>query len=106
MMKDRQKHKHLLFSSKVAKQILRNVYCLAAALLLVAYAPVCLGEEETILKPDVPKLDTAPSIPKGTLLKGNVAHHAKIAPPPKNKPKRLNSRIVRPDIGPLNGLLK
>jgi hypothetical protein len=110
MKNDRQTHKLPFISSKVAKQILRNVYVFAAALLLVACPLACptagLAEEETILRPDVPKLDTAPPITKGTLLKGNVAHHAKISPPPKSKPKRLNSRIVRPDIGPLNGLLK
>jgi hypothetical protein len=113
MINNRKTHQQAPPTFKVAKQILSNVLCSTAALMLVgwplAYPVQCLAEEDaTILKPDVPKLDLAPSqpVPKGTVLKGNVAHHAKVAPPPTSKPKRLNSRIVRPDIGPLNGLLK
>ena len=98
------------FNIKVAKQILRNAACASFALMILGVSftsPMsCLAEDDPILRPDVPKLDNAPStVPKGTVLKGNVAHHAK-APPPKNKPKRLNSRTVRQDNGPLNGLLK
>lgn len=109
MTNDRKARRHDL-SFKVAKQILSNLFCWAVALLLVAgplaYPLASLAEDDGILKPDVPKLDTAPTLPRGALLKGNVEHHTKVSPPPKTKPKRLNSRIVRPDIGPLNGLLK
>ena len=97
---------HPLIGLKVAKQTLKNAACTAAALYFVLCPMSALAEEETILRPDVPKLDTAPSIPKAAVLKGTIEHHAKLAPPPKIKPKRLNSRLVRPDIGPLNGLLQ
>ena len=71
-----------------------------------AFVPAAAAEEGPTLRPDVPKLDTAPSRSAHSVLKGNIEHHTKVAPPPKSKPKKLNSRIVRPDIGSLNGYMK
>jgi hypothetical protein len=96
------------FSLKIGDPILRKMFCFTAALCVVSCPLAAFAEDEAILKPDVPKLDLAPtvhSMPKGATLKGNIEHHTKLHPPPQNKPKRLNSRIVKPDLGPLNGML-
>jgi hypothetical protein len=96
--------------ANVAKSSLPFCLHMAATLAILA-APflspaLCLAEDQPTLRPDVPKLDTAPTAPGRSVLKGNIEHHAKVAAPPKSKPKRLNSRIVRPDIGSLNGYMK
>ena len=79
---------------------------LAAAILVLA-CPLGFAEEATILKPDVAKFDNDP-VPSATkVLKGNLTHHAKVAPNrPRPKPRRLESRLQRQDSGPLNGALK
>ncbi len=108
MKKDKPLASKLLSLGLDLGQIVRKAFCLGAALCIAAAPLGASAEDEAILKPDVPKLDTEPTkppVPRGATLKGNIEHHAKLAPPPKSKPKRLNSRISQPDVGPLNGIL-
>ncbi|MBS1996583.1 MAG: PDZ domain-containing protein [Cyanobacteria bacterium SZAS LIN-2] len=94
--------------ARVANKVWGARLCLAALLCLgmVAGSPG-MAEEQPVLKPDVPKFDNAPPAASTHVLKGNLIHHAKIAPAkPKPRPKRLNSRLDRQDSAPLNGLMK